>query len=158
MSINLREMRRNNQIAWLFPISEEEWFSVKNLNIYGAYLEHRVGRRVEKGDVIIFYVTKTSSDSLGGNITGAYEVESDWYDDSTPIFPSELSGKKRMPLRVRIKPLRIGRVNLWDLSPKLNFIRRKDNPSLHFIGTPANSNKPLPIEDFQLIMSLMHPV
>ncbi|MEM2677558.1 MAG: EVE domain-containing protein [Thermofilaceae archaeon] len=152
----LKEWRREQgSLAWLIPVRQEEWNSIKERLLYGVYRGHRAVGRMSKGDVLIFYVTRTRGRDLGGKVVGVYEAASDWFEDGEPIFPGEEKGKPIYPIRIKLKPIKVGAVDLWRLIPRLSFVRFKDNPSRYLMGTPANANRPIPKRDLHLILSAM---
>jgi len=153
----LKRLRRElGFLAWLIPISLSEWELIKTYKSYGVPPNHRAISRIAKGDLLVFYVKKLGGRNLGGHIVGIFEVASDWYlctEHNTENLPEEEC--KRYPVRIKVKPLITGKLNLWDIKDKLTFIKRKDNPSYYLKGTPANANRPLPPEDLELISKLL---
>lgn len=153
----LKRLRREHRfLTWLIPISLSEWELIKTYKSYGVPQDHRAINRIAKGDLLVFYVKKIGGRDLGGHIVGVFEVTSDWYlctEHNAEGLPEEEC--KRYPVRIRVKPLVTGRLNLWDIKDKLTFIKRKDNPSYYLKGTPANVNRPLPPEDVELILRLL---
>jgi predicted RNA-binding protein len=50
---------------WVIPLSEENWFAVKETGVYGAPEATRgrhIRELVEPGDVLVFYVSKRGSE------------------------------------------------------------------------------------------------
>jgi len=137
----------------LIPISSKEWKIIKKYNSYGVPLNHRATSRIAKGDILVFYVTKTSSKVLGGNIVGVFEVTSNWEPCNENVLPKEEC--ERYPVRISVKPIVIGKASLWDNRDKLTFIKRKENPSYYLKGTPANGNRPIPQKDLETIVNLL---
>ena len=66
---------------------------MKTTNTYGAP-ETRVSRSarnlIKPGDIIIFYIKKKGSKSLGGKFVGAFKVTSEWYHEEKPLWPDEI--------------------------------------------------------------------
>ena len=141
---------------WIISVTEENWYTIRSSNVYGAPLSQ--GRKplhefVRFGDIIIFYVKKKGSKSLGGKFVGAYKVASEWFREDRPFWPDEVrEGRVKYPWRVRLEPIKIGVADLRELVPKLRFIEKKDRPSAYLVGTPANLKRPIPEEDARLII------
>ena len=74
---------------WVIPVSEENWETIKRLNVYGAPeprgpVKH-ASQLIRQGDILIFYVVKRGSKSLGGKFVGVYRVVSDWFREDKPL-------------------------------------------------------------------------
>ncbi|RLG37262.1 MAG: EVE domain-containing protein [Candidatus Alkanophagales archaeon] len=140
---------------WIIPVSEENWRVVKEKLVYGA---PEGGRRhpkelIRPGDVVVFYVMKRGSRSLGGRFVGAFKAASEWFYDDKPLWPDEVSeGRVKYPWRVRLQPVKLGEASLEELAPRLSFIGNKSIPHAYLVGTPANMRRPIPEEDAKLII------
>ena len=142
--------------CWLFTLTEENWLTVKSTNIFGIPEKAR-GRRatelVKPGDVMVFYVSKKRSRSLGGMIVGVYRVVSTWFREDRALWPDEVrEGVVKYPWRVRVEPVRLGVVSYRELSGKLSFVGNKERPHVYVMGTPANFRRPIPECDFRVIL------
>ncbi|ADM27562.1 protein of unknown function DUF55 [Ignisphaera aggregans DSM 17230] len=142
---------------WIITISEENWHIVKSMNIYGAPEPRGVGKPVyqliEPGDIIIFYVSKRNSKSLGGKFVGVYRAVSTWFREDKPLWPDEVrEGIVKYPWRIRIEPIKIGVADFKELVPKLKFISNKEKANAYLVGTPANLRRPIPEEDAKTII------
>jgi len=141
---------------WIIPVSEENWHIVKSLNIYGTP-EAKIGRPitqlVQPGDVLIFYVLKRGSKSLGGKFVGAFRVVSTWFREDKPLWPDEVrEGSVKYPWRVRLEPVKLGVADFRELAPKLRFVEKKERANAYLVGTPANLRRPIPEEDAKTII------
>ena len=122
---------------WIITISEENWEVTRSLNVYGAP-ESRVSKSapslVKPGDILIFYVRRKGSRSLGGMFVGAFRVTSDWYREDKPLWPDEIrEGRVKYPWRVKLEPVKLGTASFEELVPHLEFIRRKDRPNAYLV-------------------------
>ncbi|MEM0262398.1 MAG: EVE domain-containing protein [Ignisphaera sp.] len=141
---------------WIVVVSEENWGTIKNLNIYGAP-EPKLGKPiyelVKSGDYLIFYVAKKSSKTLGGKFVGVYKVASTWFREEKPLWQDEVKENRvKYPWRVKIEPVKIGIADFSELASKLKFIERKDRANAYLVGTPANMRRPIPEEDARTII------
>ena len=140
-------------LSWLIPISSKEWNLIKTYNSYGVTKNHRAIKRIAKGDLLVFYVTKASSKKLGGKVVGIYKVVSDWLPCSEKVLPEREC--KRYPIQAKIEPIIVGEIDLWSISDRLSFIKKGGRLSFYLKGTPANANRPIPHKDLELISELM---
>ncbi len=136
--------------CWLFSVSRANWDVVLNKNLWGLRREKAAtSRRVKKGDKIVFIVTGTRPLIF----TGVFEVAEDWFQDSRPVWSDELEEKKAIyPIRARLKPLQIGSADFDLLVPKLTFVAKKSSRYAYLRGTPANFQKPIPLDDYRIII------
>lgn len=141
---------------WIIAVSEENWRVIKSNNVYGAPEAQGfkpVCELVKPGDIVIFYVKKKGSKTLGGKFVGVFKVVSDWFREDKPLWPDEVrEGRVKYPWRVRLEPIKLGIADLQELVPKLSFIEKKDRPGAYLVGTPANLRRPIPEEDAKLII------
>lgn len=141
---------------WIVSVSEENWYIIKENNVYGAPESQRFrGPRglINAGDILIFYVKKTGSQRLGGKFVGVFKVTSTWYREDKLLWPDEIrEGRVKYPWRVRLEPLKIGVVGFESLVPKLRFVVNKERPHAYLVGTPANLKRPISEEDARLII------
>ncbi|MCD6443386.1 EVE domain-containing protein [Candidatus Bathyarchaeota archaeon] len=145
--------------SWLFVVTEENWLTVKNNNVFGVPERVR-GRRatelVKPGDALVFYVSKKGSKTLGGMIVGVYRAVSGWFRDDKPLWPDEVrEGVVKYPWRVRIEPVKLGVVSYTELAGRLSFVENKDRPHAYLVGTPANLRRPIPEGDFRVILEAL---
>lgn len=140
--------------SWIIPellLTEDNWQIIKSNNVYGSPESQRfkpIYELVRPGDIVIFYVKKKGSKSLGGKFVGAFRVASEWFREDKPLWPNEVKeGRVKYPWRVRLKPVKLGIADLRELVPKLKFIEKKDRPGAYLVGTPANLRRPIPKED-----------
>jgi len=141
---------------WIIPLLEENWYVVKSMNIYGApeaRARKLVSQLVQPGDVVIFYVVKKGSKSLGGKFVGVFRVVSTWFREEKPLWPDEVrEGVVKYPWKVRLEPVKLGVAEFRELVPKLRFVENKDRANAYLVGTPANLRRPIPEEDARTIM------
>jgi predicted RNA-binding protein len=142
---------------WVIPLSEENWFVVKEISVYDAP-EAASGRHIRElvkpGNVLLFHVTKRNSSKLGGKIVRAYRVTSEWFWEDKPLWPDEArEGRVKYPWRVRLEPLKLGVVDYSKLAPRLSFVVDKKRPGAPLIGTPGNYKRPIPRQDAELIIN-----
>lgn len=141
---------------WIIVVSEENWNTIKNLNIYGAPESNvwkPIYELVKPGDYIVFYISKRGSKTLGGKFVGVYKVISTWFKEEKPLWPDEIrENRTKYPWRVKIESIKLGITDFDELVPKLKFIERKDKPNAYLVGTPANMRRPIPEEDAKTII------
>ena len=139
---------------WIIPVSEENWYIIRELNIYGAPRD--LSHLIKIGDILIFYVVRHKAQNLGSCFVGAYRVISKWYKEDKPLWQDEKKLQKTLyPYRVKIEPLKQGIVKLEKLLDRLSFIKKKEKWRIYLRGCPANFRKPLPEEDAKLILESM---
>ncbi|AHC50752.1 hypothetical protein SUSAZ_01260 [Sulfolobus acidocaldarius SUSAZ] len=136
---------------WIIPVQEDFWEAVSSLNVFGHNKE-RATRYIKKGDLLIFYVNKYYAKRLGGMFVGIYRVSSDWYTDTTPLFPDEkLQNKVIHTYRINIEPLLAGKCPVRDILYELSFIEDKFQFSKFLRNVPGNLRRPVPVNDAKLI-------
>lgn len=135
---------------WVWPVTQENWETVKAKNIWAVDRELRI-KRVTKGDLIIFYVKGT------GSFKGVYRVASGWYNAKEPMWSDEVDEVK-YPYQCKLESIAQGDAVFNELVPSLSFVRNKAMPAIflqaHAVG-PANHGKPIDEQDYELIMSKM---
>ena len=89
------------------------------------------------------------------SIGGIFEVVSEPYEDSKKIFKSPPHLNETYPLRIKIKPLKLGEVDFKSLIPKLKFITNKKKWSGHLMG---KAMREIPEEDYKLIENFLNGV
>jgi len=139
---------------WIISITEENWYVVKENNIYGVP-EPSKGIRdlIGLGDTLIFHVIKRRSKKLGGKFVGVFKTASTWFREEKPLWPDEVrEGEVKYPWRIRLEPVKLGTVALRELVPELTFIENKKNPGIYLMGTPANFKRPIPENDAKRII------
>ena len=138
---------------WIFVVSEENWFVIKEGRVHGVPDGSKAVDLVKPGDVAIFYVKKRDARSLGGKFVGAFRVTSSWFREDKPLWPDEVrEGRVKYPWRVRLEPIKLGVADFDELVPKLSFIGNKERAYAYLVGTPANLKRPIPEEDAKLII------
>ena len=110
--------------------------------------------KVKPGDKLLIYVKQERKDKqiLEPKIVGIFEVVSEPYEDSKRIFKSPPHLNETYPLRIKIKPVKLGEVDFKQLIPKLKLITNKKKWSGHLMG---KAMREIPEEDYKLIESLL---
>lgn len=138
---------------WICITTEENWEVIRDKKIWGVAKRHEgTLRKVKRGDRLLIYVKQKVEDKkiVEPRIVGAFEVESEVFHDSTRIFKSPYN--EVYPLRVKIKELKLGKVDFKPLIPKLKFIKNKSKWTGHLMG---KAMREIPEEDYKLIYSLL---
>ena len=135
---------------WIWPCTPENWPSVKANKVWAVGIEGK-GKRVLKGDKIIFYVNGTL------HFHAIYEVKNDWH---SPTFqwPDEEHVGEFSAAEINLIEVQLGFASVNKLQPSLKFIEKKSESlkGLYLRGTPhgpANSGKPISEEDYNLILN-----
>lgn len=139
---------------WLCITNRANWKVVKEKNVWGVPRRHRnTIAKVKPGDKLVIYLKqeRENKEVLEPKIAGIFEVMSEPYEDSSRIFKAHVLNET-YPLRVRIKPVRLGEVDFRPLIPKLKFITNKKKWSGHLMG---KAMREIPEEDYKLIESLL---
>ncbi|KUH34829.1 hypothetical protein APY94_00190 [Thermococcus celericrescens] len=140
---------------WLCITNRDNWEVVKKKNVWGVAKRHKnTIAKVKPRDKLVFYVKQERKDKevLEPKIVGIFEVVSEHYTDSSRIFKSPSHLNETYPLRVKIKPIKLGEVGFKPLIPKLKFITNKKKWSGHLMG---KAMREIPEEDYKLIESLL---
>ncbi|BCU70430.1 EVE domain-containing protein [Stygiolobus caldivivus] len=136
---------------WIIPVQEDFWEAILSINIYG-YNKESIKQYVKKGDGLIFYVNKYYAKKYGGKFVGIYSVISDWYTDSTILFPEEkIKNRPIYIYRVKLEKIVVGECSSKDIIEKVHFIEDKYQFSKYLRNVPANLKRPIPLIDVQLI-------
>lgn len=139
---------------WLCITNRANWKVIKEKNIWGVQKRNRnTIAKVKSGDKLVIYIKQEREDKeiLEPKIVGIFEVVSEPYEDSTRIFKAHVPNET-YPLRVKIKPVKLGELEFKPLIPKLKFITNKKKWSGHLMG---RAMRELPEEDYKLIESLL---
>ncbi|AMQ18680.1 EVE domain-containing protein [Thermococcus peptonophilus] len=139
---------------WLCITNRANWKVIKEKNVWGVPRRHRnTIARVKPGDKLLIYLKqeRENKEVLEPKIVGIFEVVSEPYEDSSRIFKAHVPNET-YPLRVRIKPVKLGEVDFKPLIPKLKFITNKKRWSGHLMG---KAMRKIPEEDYKLIESLL---
>ena len=143
---------RSKSENWVYAITEENWEVVKEKQIWGTGKEYRI-KKLQKGDIIIFYVKKT------GFFKGIFNVVSDWYESKEQIWADELRENKIIyPFQIKLETTQLGNARYNDLVPNLEFVKKKQHHTMylqmHNTG-PSNFGQPIQKNDFDLILMQM---
>ncbi len=140
---------------WLCITTEENWKVIRSKNVWGVPERHKnTIMKVKPGDKLLIYLKQENikGEVKPSRITGAYEVISEPFKDSTRIFSSKgMRTNETFPWRVRVKPIKIfdKPIEFKPLIPKLKFITNKKKWTGHLMG---KAMREIPEEDFELIM------
>ena len=145
-------------IRWLAISNRENSDVVIKKKIWGVSKRYvNAISKVAIGDSILVYVGQkiVNKEIIPAAITGAFEVTSTVYEDTTSIFtaPNTLLGDEIFPLRIKLKPILIFKepVIFKPLIPKLKFIKNKKMYTGSYRG---KAMRVIPEEDYQLILSI----
>jgi predicted RNA-binding protein len=141
----------NHPKNWLFSVTPENWEIVKAENIW-AVRDRATAERLNKGDRLIFYVKGSQPPSF----MGIYEVTGDWRRSTKQRWRDEVERNEIIyPWEVDVKPIQLGTANVRDLVPSLTFIEKKERWAVYLRGAPANFNKPIGKDDYELILKAL---
>lgn len=143
----------------------EHWLAISNRDnskvviknhIWGVPKRHiNTISKTKPGDTLLVYVGQQVIDrdtTLPPAITGCFEITSEVYEDTKPIFtaPPKL-GAEVFPLRIRLRPIKIfdPPIEFKPLISELKFITNKTQWSGHIRGQAMRT---IPEEDYRLIM------
>lgn len=141
--------------CWLCITNRDNWEVIKKNKIWGVPKRHeKIISRVKPGDKLVIYIKQEQKEKqiLKPKIVGIYEVVSEPFNDSSRIFKSPPNRNETYPLRVKIKPLKLGEIDFKSLVPKLKFITNKKRWSTHLFG---KAMRKIPEEDCRLIENLL---
>ena len=135
---------------WIWPCNPQNWSLVKANKIWAVSTESK-GKRIVKGDKIIFYVNGTL------HFHGIYEVKNDWH---SPTFQwsDEKSVGQNFVAEINLIQVQLGFASVNKLLPSLKFIEKKNEGSkgAYLRATPsgpANFGKAISNEDYNLILN-----
>jgi len=132
---------------WLCITNERNWKVIRERKVWGTGSKETLSR-VNMGDKLIFYLKREELGKVRKEprIVGIFEVCSEIFEDSSPIFD------KAYRYRVKLKPIKILKkpLEFKPLVPRLKFIKNKKNWGGELRG---KSMRKLPEEDFRLIMA-----
>lgn len=132
---------------WLISITEPCWGILLKARKYG--FKRRLND-INPEDVLVFYVVSS------GKIKGIFRVKSDWREEQNLLWADEKESRKLLyPYRVRIEAISTGEVGFKELAKKLNFVKNKKAAPVYLRGALANFGRPIPEEDFELILGEM---
>ncbi|BBD72403.1 hypothetical protein HS1genome_0792 [Sulfodiicoccus acidiphilus] len=127
---------------------------VREMKIYGA--DRDLSDVIKVGDQLLLYVTKYYAKMYGGKIVAIMEVESDWFQDNTPIFPAERARNRAIYVyRIRLRERELGVCDLRSILKELSFVEEKDQLAKYLRRVPANLGRPIPERDVKVIQECM---
>ena len=140
---------------WFASSNRDNWEIIRQKNIWGVPKRNRsIIERVKPGDKVVVYVAqqKDGGAILPSAVAGAFEIVSEGYEDSTPLFVTpERMGDEVFPYRMKLKPIRVFNkpVEFKPLIPDLSFIKNKTM----WTGHIRVAMREIPEEDYQLILN-----
>jgi len=139
---------------WVWSVDEDNWKIVKKDDVWGTYSKTAT-EKVKLGDEIIFYVIDK------GVFSGVYKIVSEWYETKELRWADEFEEKKKIyPYEVKLKPVKLGEVDVRRLKNELSFLNVQywmlRLRGIH--GLPANNANPINEKDYNLIISEMKPI
>lgn len=129
----------------------KNWDVVKREKIWAKYSKIAT-EKVKEGDEIIFYVVGR------GVFGGIFKVADEWYKTSELKWVDEhRERKKPYPYEAKLQTVKLSEVDVRLLSDKVSFLN-VNYFWLRLMGTqggPANHERPISIEDYELIVREM---
>lgn len=150
-NIDLNASKTNN---WIWSVTPENWEIVKEKNIWASKIGHNIRDRVRPGDKVIFYVQGTNE------FQGIFEFVGEWYDAPEPVWSDE-TDSVIYHSQIKLKPIKIGSVKVYDSAPELKMFSNPDDKRLINLvlkgggGYPSNNGKPILYQDYQRLLELM---
>jgi predicted RNA-binding protein len=133
---------------WICPTPTEHWEQVKAHNIY-AFQRETDRDKIKPSDKIVFYLIRSDPPVF----VGVYEVTKPWDEVKEPFWAQEMTqGRIMWPWRFTLTPLTLGAADARKLSKKLRYIESKDAWQPYFMGALANFGRPIPENDYRLIL------
>lgn len=142
---------------WLCITNRKNWEIIKKKKIWGVS-ENRHKNTLLKtkiGDKVVIYLKQERAENgeiLEPRIVGIFEIVSEPFKDSTPIFKAPKSSNERYPWRVKLKEVKLGELDFKQLIPKLTFIKNKNKWHAHLFG---KAMREIPEKDYKLIEKLL---
>ena len=150
-NIDLNASKTNN---WIWSVTPENWEIVKEKNIWASKIVQNIRDRVRPGDKVIFYVQGTNE------FQGIFEFVGEWYDAPEPVWSDE-TDSVIYHSQIKLKPIKIGSVKVYDSAPELKMFSNPDDKRLINLvlkgggGYPSNNGKPILYQDYQRLLELM---
>ena len=133
--------------VWIFATPESNFEVAVQKGIW-AYKKQGTANKIQKGDILIFYITGSTA------FAAIATVESEWYQASDIVWTDEIWAKEILyPFQIKIKIIQQGRVNARELVNNLSFITMKEKWGMFFKGAPANRSTPIPESDYKIILN-----
>ena len=141
--------------SWIWSVTPENWEILKRENIWASKIPiEKISGRIHPGDKVVFYVIGSKG------FQGIFEFVDNWYDAASPVWSDE-KDQVIYQSQIKIKPLKLGNIRVYDVAPKLSFFQDPyDKRLINLVlkggsGYPSNSGKAIPEEDFSIITNLM---
>ena len=135
---------------WVWSVIPDNWPTVKSKKVWAVNTRGK-GRRVLKGDKIVFYVKGTM------HFCGAFQVKNDWHAP-TIQWPNETHVGDYIASEIDLEEIQLGFASVDKLLPSLRFIERASKMQIgvylrgHPQG-PANFAKPISEDDYNIILN-----
>ena len=132
---------------WIKSVNFDNWFNVKDDEVWGVSDELPPQKNWNKGDIIIFYVVGTDE------FTGVFEVVGEWNSDTYSWNGGQVS-----KYQIGLKTIQLGYADWKKVSKKLDVGSDKSSNSLNAIlrnhnGEFANQNKSISNHDYEIILN-----
>ena len=139
---------------WIYSVDPENWEVVKNHNVWASSVSlEKISERIHQNDYVIFFVTGTKK------FKGIFKFSSNWYTAKSVIWPDE-TDKVRYLSQIKLEPIAIGEVDLWDVAKKLEYFpepenRRDSSLKLQGRGGYPSNKESLSRKDFEIFLNEM---
>ena len=134
---------------WVWSVTLDNWPTVKSKKVWAVNTESK-GRRVLKGDKIVFYVKDTM------HFCGAFQVKNDWHAP-TIQWPNEAHVGDYIASEIDLEEIQLGFASVDKLLPSLRFIEgARRSVGVYLRGHPqgpANFAKPISGDDYNIILN-----
>jgi len=142
---------------WLCITNRENWEIIKKKKIWGVPEKRHKNTllKTKVGDKVVIYLKQEKTkdgETLEPRIVGIFEIVSEPFKDSAPIFKAPKSSNERYPWRVKLKEVKLGKLDFKQLIPKLIFIKNKEKWHAHLFG---KAMREIPEKDYKLIEKLL---
>jgi len=139
---------------WIFTVFEDELETIINKGKFAVEDYCPAVKLIEPGDGLIFYVKRKGAKRFGGKIAGVFKVLSPWRREEELLMPNEIADNElKYPMRVDVKPIKLGSADFETLAWNLSFIVEKEAPYIYLVDKPGNMRKPIPETDAIYIMN-----
>ncbi len=111
------ESNANESNIWIWPTRQENWSIIKSEKVWAVGTEGK-GKRVQKGDIIVFYVNGTLY------FHGAFRVTTDWHKPTVQWQDESFVGEWAVS-EISFEEIQIGFASVNKLLSHLNFFEKK---------------------------------
>lgn len=142
--------------VWIYSVDQKNWEVVTNHNIWASNVSiEKISERIHQNDYVIFFVIGTKK------FGGIFKFSSDWYTAKSVVWPNEVN-KVRYLSQIKLEPIAIRNVDLWDVAKKLDYFpdaenKRDSSLKLQGKGGYPSNKESLSRKDFETILNEMKP-